>query len=108
MRTTHLIALAVDMPLMIAEELRELVRLAEPGCGVVPTIGGRAEPLAAIYPADAAADFRAALAGSDFSLQSVVRTLAASGKVKLTPIVECFAIRYRSVNTLEDILEFSA
>src|SRR4051794_38294072 len=31
MRTTHLIALAVDMPFMIADELRELFRLAKPG-----------------------------------------------------------------------------
>src|SRR3954468_19411087 len=108
MRTTHLIALAVDMPSMIAEELRGLFQLAEPGRGVVPTIGERAEPLAAIYPAEAAVDFQTALAGSDFSLQSLVRTLTATGKVGLMPVVESAAIRYRSVNSAADFLEFSA
>jgi molybdopterin-guanine dinucleotide biosynthesis protein A len=107
-RTTHFIALAVDMPFMIAEELRELYQLAEPGRGVVPTVDGRAEPLAAIYPIEAAVDFHAALAGSDFSLQSLVRTLTASGKVKLIQVAEAAAIRYRSVNSAADFLEFSA
>jgi molybdopterin-guanine dinucleotide biosynthesis protein A len=108
MRTTHLLALAVDMPFMVAEELRELFRLAKPGRGVVPTIAGRAEPLAAIYPVEAAADFQAALAGPDFSLQSLVRILAASGKVKLMPVADSAAFRYRSVNSVEDFPEFSA
>ncbi|MEY2500263.1 MAG: molybdenum cofactor guanylyltransferase [Verrucomicrobiota bacterium] len=107
-RTTHLIAIAVDMPFMIADELRELCQLAEPGRGVVPTIGGRAEPLAAIYPAEAAVDFQGAMAGSDFSLQSLVRTLTAAGKVKLMPVAEAAATRYRSVNSAADFLEFSA
>jgi molybdopterin-guanine dinucleotide biosynthesis protein A len=108
MRTTHLLALAVDMPFMVAEELRELFRLAEPGRGVVPTIAGRAEPLAAIYPVEAAADFQAALAGSDFSLQSLVRTLAAARKVELRPVAQSAALRYRSVNSVEDFPEFNA
>jgi molybdopterin-guanine dinucleotide biosynthesis protein A len=108
MRTTHLLALAVDMPFMVAEELRELFRLAEPGRGVVPTIAGRAEPLAAIYPVEAAADFQAALAGSDFSLRSLVRTLAATGKVELRPVAQSAALRYRSVNSVEDFPEFNA
>lgn len=108
MRTTHLLALAVDMPFMVGEELRELFRLAEPGRGVVPTIAGRAEPLAAIYPVEAAVAFQAALAGPDFSLQSLVRTLKATGKVKLMPVAQAAAFRYRSVNSVKDFPEFNA
>ncbi|HEV2803631.1 MAG TPA: molybdenum cofactor guanylyltransferase [Chthoniobacterales bacterium] len=108
MRTTHLLALAVDMPFMVAEELRELFRLAEPGRGVVPTIAGRAEPLAAIYPVEAAAEFQAALAGSDFSLQSLVRTLTVTGKVKLMPVARSAAFHYRNANSVEDFPEFNA
>jgi hypothetical protein len=44
------------------------------------------------------ADFRDALAGSDFSLQSVVRNLAAIDKVKLWRVGKEDAQFYRNVN----------
>ncbi|HEX4640456.1 MAG TPA: molybdenum cofactor guanylyltransferase [Chthoniobacterales bacterium] len=109
MRTTHLIALAVDMPLITAGELGRLREAAAAdGCGVVPTIGQRAEPLAAIYPANAAEDFRAGLGGLDFSLQRIVGALAEAGKVKLHPIPRERGHFYRSLNTPSDFTEFNA
>ena len=99
----HLLVLAVDMPFMTAEELRRSLALTADGCGVVPMIGRRAEPLAAIYPAEAAADFQAALAGADFSLQTVMHQLAGAGKVKLRMVPETDAQPYRSVNEPGDI-----
>ena len=106
--TTHLLVLAVDMPFMIADELRRLLDLATEGHGVVPVIGDRAEPLAAIYPADAVADFQAALAGTDFSLQSVVRKLAEAGKIKMWAVPDTATNLYRNVNEPGDFREFSA
>lgn len=103
MRTTHLVALAVDMPSMTAGELRGLGEMATHGRGVVPVMGERAEPLAAIYPVDAAAEFQAALAGSDFSLQSLVRELATKAKVLLVPIGDESIHLYRSVNEPADL-----
>jgi molybdopterin-guanine dinucleotide biosynthesis protein A len=82
MHTTHLLALAIDMPFMSENYLRYLCDQVEPGTGVVPTINSRAEPLAAIYPQEADADFRSALASSDFSLQSVVHRLVESGNLR--------------------------
>ena len=79
-RTSHLVALGVDMPFVTAAQLQDLCHRANPGCGVVPTIGRRAEPLAAVYPAEAYVDFTAALAGNDWSLQPLVRRLADEGK----------------------------
>jgi molybdenum cofactor guanylyltransferase len=105
MRTTHLVALAVDMPFMTSEKLRDLSNQARPGCGVVPIIGNRAEPLAAVYPSEASANFGAVLAGSDFSLQGLVRTLALAGKVHLWPVSEKDEALFRSVNKPEDIKE---
>jgi molybdopterin-guanine dinucleotide biosynthesis protein A len=96
LRATHLIALAVDMPFMTADELRRLLEQVTEGCGVVPIIGGQAEPLAAIYPAAAATDFRTALEEPDWSLQPIVRSLAEVGKVRLWPVPD--ASLYRSVN----------
>jgi len=105
MRTTHLLVLAVDMPFMTAAELGNLWERATTGCGVVPIIAERAEPLAAIYPAEAAADFHAALAGHDFSLQLVVRKLGAAAKVQLCPVPGLRKSLYQSVNEPSDFKE---
>lgn len=91
--------LAVDMPFITREELRLLCSRATEGCGVVPVIGERAEPLAAIYPREAEPDFIAALAGSDLSLQPLVRKLAAANKIRMFPVPEEDQPLYRSVNT---------
>ena len=103
LRTTHLIALAVDMPFMTAGELIQLLEQTREDRGVVPVVGNRAEPLAAIYPVEATADFQRALAGSDFSLQSVVRTLAATRRITLWPVASEAAHLYRSVNEPGDL-----
>ena len=60
MRTEHLLALAIDIPLMTEDFLRSLCKQIRPGCGVVPKIDNRAEPLVAIYPREGNADWRAA------------------------------------------------
>lgn len=103
MRTTHLLVLAVDMPFMTGREFGSLWERASEGRGVVPTIAGRAEPLAAIYPAEAATDFRAALSGSDFSLQPLVRKLAATGKITFWPVAKEAVHLYRSVNDPDEL-----
>ena len=101
MRTTHLIALAVDMPFMTVAELRKLLDDAVENRGMVRVIGKRAEPLAAIYPAHAAADFKAALAGEDFSLQRLVVNLMVDHKIALRPVAQGAVDLYRSLNQPE-------
>jgi molybdopterin-guanine dinucleotide biosynthesis protein A len=49
-------------------------------------IGDRAEPLTAIYPADAHADLVAALSGNDFSLQTLTSRLVKAGKLRVFPV----------------------
>jgi molybdopterin-guanine dinucleotide biosynthesis protein A len=102
MRTTHLLALAVDMPFMTVDELEKLLGFPTENRGVVPIIGERLEPLAAVYPAHAAVDFTTALAGDNFSLQPLVQRLVAANKVKLWPVEENAAEPYRSVNEPSD------
>src|SRR5437773_4462812 len=65
MHTTHLLALAIDMPFMTEDFLLSLCDHIVPGCGVVPKIGNAAEPLAAIYPRVADIDFGRGLVGGD-------------------------------------------
>lgn len=105
MQTSHLLALAVDMPFVTREQLQFLCGKAKEGCGVVPVIRGRAEPFAAIYPRESAVDFAAALAGTDFSLQSLVRKLAAAGKVRLLPVAPEDENLYLNLNEPIDFKE---
>src|SRR5207249_10149110 len=102
-RTSHLIALGVDMPFVTTAQLQDLCRRASAGCGVVPTIEELVEPLAAVYPVEAYADFTAALTGNDWSLQSLVRRLADEGKVQLVNVVDAEVELYRSLNEPQDL-----
>jgi molybdenum cofactor guanylyltransferase len=105
MQTSHLVVLAVDMPFVTREQLQVLCSEATEGCGVVPLIGERAEPLAAIYPKESALDCAAALAGTDFSLQPLVRKLVAVGKVRLLSVPSEDEDLYRSINEPGDFKE---
>ena len=105
MSTTHLMVLAVDMPFMTAGELRLLLEMTTEIRGVVPIIGERAEPLAAIYPAEAAIEFQSALTGPDFSLQRIVRELATAELMTFCAVPEQRANLYRSVNEPSDFKE---
>jgi molybdenum cofactor guanylyltransferase len=98
MRTNHLLVLAVDMPFMTSEQMRALWGLATLGCGVLPMIGDRAEPLAAIYPREAGGDFATALASDDFSLQRLGRSLVQLDKLQIFEVSRRDEELYRSVN----------
>ena len=89
-RTKYLLALAIDMPFMTEKYLHFLCDEIAPGRGVLAVIAGRAEPLAAIYPAEAHRDVIAALSGSgaDFSLQSLTSHLVKAGKLQVIPVAE--------------------
>ena len=103
MRSAHLLALAIDMPFMTESYVRYLCDQIEPHVGVVPKIDHRAEPLAAIYPREAKVDFREALAGDDFSLQTLVRRLVAAGKLREIVVKEQERKLFLNVNQLSDL-----
>jgi molybdopterin-guanine dinucleotide biosynthesis protein A len=99
----HLLALAIDMPFMTESYLRSLCEKVEQGVGIVPFIGDRAEPLAAIYPRNAHDDLVDALSGSDFSLQSVVGKLIAAGKLQAIQVPEQERSLFRNLNEPRDL-----
>ena len=103
MHTAHLLALAIDMPFMSENYLRYLYDQIDPGIGVVPKIDNRAEPLAAIYPREARVDFQSALAGTDFSLQTLVCDLIEAGKLREIPVTEQEKKLFLNVNELSDL-----
>lgn len=102
MQTSHLVALAIDMPFMTGEQMRFLCGLAIEGRGLVPVVNDGIEPVAAIYPREVAVDFAAALRGSDFSLQTLIRKLAAAGGVQTLDVSDEAQHFYRSVNAPGD------
>ena len=103
MQGTHLLALAVDMPLMTSSQLGAVSNLANNSVGVLPTIGNRAEPLAAVYPRESLPHFSAALRGNDFSLQRLTRGLIQAGLLTVVSVSESEAEVYRSLNMPEDL-----
>ena len=103
--TGHLLVLAIDMPWMTEKYLKFLCAEVEPGCGVVPKIDDRVQPVAAIYPREAATDFRKVLMGTDFSLQTVVRSLVACGKVREISVPEQQKKLFLNVNAPSDLLK---
>jgi len=101
----HLLVLGIDMPFMTADYLRGLLRQAHAGCGVVPMIENRAEPLAAIYPRTADVDFGAALASDDFSLQPLVARLVAAGKLQSVQVSAGDQMLFRNLNEPRDLAD---
>lgn len=101
--TSQLFALAIDLPHVTADHLRELARLAEPSRGVVPEQNGRFEPLCAVYPAEAAGTARDALAGGDVSLQTFCRALIEKGLMRARAVGAEEGRFYQNVNTPEDV-----
>src|SRR5205809_2645525 len=101
--TSHLLALAVDMPWMSKTYLEFLCAQIASGCGVLPKIGERAERLAAIYPREANGDFRNVLTGADFSLQPLVRRLVDTEKLREISVTEEEQKLFWNVNELSDL-----
>jgi molybdopterin-guanine dinucleotide biosynthesis protein A len=102
MRSTHLLALAIDLPEMTAGHLSELWQLARPGVGVVPQWGRYFEPLAATYPATAVSIAESSLATGRLSLQPLIENLLAQQKACIYPICSDERRLYRNVNSRDD------
>jgi len=104
MRGTHLLALAVDMPLMTATHLHKMWELAESAKGVLTVIGPRPEPLAAIYPIEAFPYILSALqTNSDFSVTSVAGKLVSAGYMRITEPAKEDERFFRNLNRPVDV-----
>ena len=102
-QSDHLLVLAIDMPFMNEHHLRYLCDKIEPGRGVLPMIGDRAEPLAAIYPVEARADFLNVLSGIDYSMQTLTDQLVKLGRLRLIRVSEAEELFYRNLNRPDDL-----
>jgi molybdopterin-guanine dinucleotide biosynthesis protein A len=105
MKGTHLLTLAIDMPFMNEAYLRSLCDQIQPGQGVLPMMAGRAEPLAAIYPAEVYPDFVAALGGTSFSLRAITKELVGLERLRVVCVSNEEAEFFRNVNEPRDIAD---
>src|SRR5437588_390919 len=80
-----------------------LCGLIEPGRGVLPMIGDRAEALVAIYPKGAGIDLIAALSGPDFSLQSVTKKLIVLGRLRIVSVSKKDQKLFQNLNERSDV-----
>ena len=102
-QTSHVFALAVDLPRMTPDHLRRLCALRQPGCGCVPLNETLFEPLCAIYPAEAAEFAARSLAGGDASLQHFVQGLQRENRVRVYPLAAAERRLYHNANSPEDL-----
>lgn len=103
-RSSHLLALAVDLPRMTSEHLGKLAGLAQPACGVIPRNLKGWEPVVAIYPKEASALASRALASQDVSMQSFALALVRQGLLRPYCLVAEETALYLNVNTPQDLV----
>ncbi len=98
-----LLVLAVDLPLMTADFLRErLLGLAGEDAGVVFKSERGLESLAAVYPPAMLPRFEAAMAAGDLALHPVIREAAAAGECLIIEMSGGEQRCFENVNSPED------
>ncbi len=98
-----LAVLAVDMPHVDAALFRRLRRECRPGIGAVIRGPRGYEPLAAIYPREAAALCHAQVRGGRFSLQTLLAALVRRGRMAELPLRAGDRERLENWNTRRDV-----
>lgn len=100
--------LAVDLAAVNAAFLSSLVRLAQPGSGIVPEDGEGLQPLAAIYPVVAVSRAQRALAERRLSLRAFVAELEREGLMRRVALDAANATVLRNCNTPEQWAQWRA
>jgi molybdenum cofactor guanylyltransferase len=100
---SHLVVLAIDLPMMTSNFLRLLLSLCGHNHGAVPRSANGFEPLAAVYPASCASTANAALRAGDFSLQNFVREAISEKLLVERHISRAEASLFTNLNTPADL-----
>jgi molybdopterin-guanine dinucleotide biosynthesis protein A len=101
--SAFLLVLAVDMPNLTPAVLERLLKNGGKGKGVLPRIGRRLEPLAALYPKMAAGLASDLLRHGDHAASAFARCCVESGWVELYPVRARDTHYFVSWNTPRDV-----
>lgn len=99
----HVLLLAVDMPHVTHLYLAEILRLAEPGQGIVPERNGRFEGLCAIFPRSIVPLVESCLSGEDRSFQNLITRAQVQGLMRAIPVLPEDAALFANWNSPADI-----
>jgi molybdenum cofactor guanylyltransferase len=102
-QTTHLLALAIDLPNMTTGHLEKLWSLARPRVGVIPQNEKYFEPLCAIYPIEASEPARNLLAGEDVSMHQFSKKLLDEKLAVIYDVKNSEEKFYHNVNSPSDL-----
>jgi molybdopterin-guanine dinucleotide biosynthesis protein A len=103
-QTTHLLALAIDLPHMSTEHLQRLWLQAAPDVSVIPQRDRHYEPLAAMYARNVQSPAKQALLRNRLSLQSLSQELVVNGTASIYQVSASESQLYRNVNRPEDLI----
>jgi molybdenum cofactor guanylyltransferase len=98
-----LVVLAVDLPRMTTEFLRNLLARCSSSCGVVARHGDFFEPLAAIYPTKLNALARAHLGQRRYAMQDFVREAIQAGSLQTYLLNEKEIPFFKNLNSPADL-----
>ena len=102
-RSKLLLVLAVDLPSMNSNYLRSLIAGSTPRCGAVPAIEQELEPVAAVYPIEAATLALTCLGQGQRSVQAFARQLEKNGLVSIQRVAPGEIALFRNWNSPEDV-----
>ena len=99
-----LLVIAVDLPNMTTDYLRQLVDSCASEIGVVPTTGDRFEPVAAVYPKRSLSLAESCLASRDLSVQRFAARCVDEGLAVQNEIAADERPLFLNMNTPEDLV----
>lgn len=103
-KNTRLVVLAVDLPNMTSEFLKQSLAMSSEDVGVVPRRNERFEPLAAIYPACCLALAESCLSTGEYSLHQLARCATSSGVMTTREIAGIEESLFFNLNTPADLI----
>ena len=99
-----LLALAVDLPRMTADYLREMMAVCSETSGILPRGRGNFEPMAAVYPLTALPLAESCLASGNYSMQRFAARCLSQGLASPRQIAPDDEPLFLNMNTPQDLL----
>lgn len=100
---SHVLVLAVDLPLMTTEFLGELLEFSSPTAGVVPRSRHLVEPLAAVYPSQASVIIQQMFRNNLRAARAFAENCRREGLVRMHTVHERFWPCFANWNTPDDM-----
>ena len=98
-----LLALAVDLPNMTTDYLRELLVSCSDAAGLIPRLADRFEPMAAVYPVSALPLAESCLRSGNYSLQQFAARCVSEGLARVKQVELSQEFFFLNMNTPEDL-----